>query len=449
MASNLAFIVCIYNIYLHFTVSKYLCQIVKKITCLISLALSVWSNTGFGQCAPASPSCSSCTALTADNQTLSSGTYCITTTRSNINIQAGAVVCITSPGSLVNSSLNGGVLIYNSGTFSNFNANSGDLRVHGTLSNPVNNSFNGVRVIVENGGVLNMTNLDVNASLVVDGGTVNTANLFRVNGNGSVCMANLGQINTPYFQNNSTNGTTAQSTKGCISISQPQNGQTNLNNQLTNSSNVLICLPGSSTPSNLGSATVTNNCSGCASAMPVTFAYFRAQPEQNGVRLEWQTRSELNHSHFIVERSENALDFLPISGPVIDPFGTQNNTRMYRYTDDQVSQGMFYYRLKQVDTDGRFAYSKLLSVSLGDQSPVVRVFPNPVINQLKISIDSDEIGIVDIELSDLSGKQWLSQSGIKTEKSYLQGLNVQELPKGLYLATIRLGNRYYFRKVLK
>ncbi|GAB3921896.1 T9SS type A sorting domain-containing protein [Larkinella terrae] len=420
----------------------------KKIVYLIGFALSLGAQTSFGQCAPASPSCSGCTALTASNQNLSSGKYCITTTVSNLNIQAGAVVCVTAPGSLVNSNLVGGTLIYNSGTLSNFNANSGDLRVHGTLTNPVNSNFNGARVIVENGGILNMTDMNINGDLVVDNGTVNVTNLFRINGNGNVCMANMGQIHTQYFQNNNKNGTTAQSTKGCISISNPQ-GQTNLNNVLTGSSNVLVCLPGSFTPGNLGSATVTNNCSGCTSALPVTYAYFRALAQQTGVRLEWQTSNELNHGYFIVERSTNAMDFTAISGPVIDPIGTQNGSKSYRYIDDAITEGTFYYRLKQVDTDGQYVYSKLVAVILGDQNPVVHVFPNPVVNQLNVSLETDEMGIIDTELSDISGKLLFSESRNKTEKKQVQVINFQQIPTGIYLVSIRLGNQFFIRKVVK
>lgn len=411
---------------------------------IIGLPLRSW-----GQCAPPAPSCSGCTPLTSNNQNLSSGTYCVTTTVSNITIFAGAVVCLSGSGSLVNANLNGGTLIYNSGTLTNFNANSGDLRIHGTLSNPTSTGFNGARVIVENGGVLNMNNLDVNWNLVVDGGTINTANLFRINGSGSLCMANMGRISTQYFQNNRTNGTTAQSTKGCISIAQPQNGQTNLNNVLTSTSDVLVCLPGTFTPANLGSALVTTNCSGCSVAMPVTYANFRAQPQEKGVRLEWQTASEIHHSHFIVERSGNALDFLPISGNVIDPFGTRNELKTYRYIDEGVSLGTFYYRLKQVDNDGSFAYSKILSVSLGDQTRPIRVFPNPVVSQLTIELDMEETGPVDTELSDINGIQWLNQRNQKTGRNHTHALNVQTIPPGLYLVSVRIENRYFIQKITK
>jgi hypothetical protein len=421
---------------------------VKKIVYFFVLLVTFLPKSGFTQCAPPAPSCSGCVALTTGNQTLTSGTYCITTAISNLTIPSGAVVCM-SGGSLTNSNLNGGSLIYNSGSLSNFNTNSGEIRVQGTLSNPTNTSFNTVRVIVENGGVLNMTSLDINNSLVVDGGTVNVTDLTRVNSSGSICMSNMGQIHTQYFQNNGSNQTTAQTTKGCISIAQPQNGQTFLNNPLTTSSNVLVCLPSSFTPSNLGSATVTTNCTGCANAMPVTYAYFRAQPLETGVRLEWQTTNELNHRFFIVERSTNALDFSPISGEVIDPFGTQNGRKVYRYTDFGALAETYYYRLKQVDADGTVAYSKILAVILGDQTTAVRVFPNPVADQLTIGFETAETGIIDIEVADLSGKQWLSQSGNKTEKSHSQTLQVQSLPQGVYLVTIRLGNQYFIRKVLK
>ncbi|MGA0558700.1 T9SS type A sorting domain-containing protein [Larkinella sp. VNQ87] len=421
----------------------------KKLFYLIGLVLYLTSTIVLGQCSPPAPTCAGCMPLTADNQNLSSGTFCITTAVSNINIGSGAVVCLSGSGSLINSNLNGGTLIFNGGTLTNFGANSGDLRVFGTLSNPVNTNFNGARVVIESGGVMNVTNFDVNGPLVVNGGTLNTSNLLRINGSGTVCMENLGQIHTTYFQNNSTNSTNAQSTKGCISIAQPQNGQTFLNNSLTNSNNVLVCLPGSFVPSNLGSALVTANCSGCSVAMPVTYAYFRAQPLSQGVRLDWQTASELHHSHFLVERSTNALDFQSISGSVVDPLGTQNGSKVYQFTDRDVQQGTYYYRLKQVDTDGSFDYSKLIAVTLGEQTPALRLYPNPVISVLTLGFESEETGIVDIEVTDASGNLWISQTGNKTAKSHAQTLNLQSLPKGLYLVTVQLGNQFYIRKVLK
>lgn len=414
----------------------------------IGLLCLLIPGIGFSQCAPPSPTCAGCTALTADNQNLSTGTYCVTTTVNNLNILPGAIVCVSAPGSIVNANLSGGTLIYNGGTITNFNANSGDFRIHGTISNPTSTGFNGARVIVENGGVLNMNSLDVNWNLVVDGGTVNTTGLFRINGAGSLCMANMGQIHTQYFQNNATNGTTAQASKGCISIADAQ-GQTNLNNSLTNSSNVLVCLSGSSTPSNLGSAIVTTNCTNCSTALPVTYAYFRAQPLSKGIQLEWQTTNELNHSHYVVERSANAIDFFPISGPVIDPFGSRNGSKLYRFTDREVGQGTFYYRLKQVDSNGPIDYSKILAVSLDDQHSVLRLYPNPVSDQLQIRFETEHTGLIDIELSDISGKKWLTQAGNKTQTKYTQTLDVNTLPKGIYLVTIRLGNQYFIRKVVK
>ncbi|GAB3338280.1 hypothetical protein GCM10027299_50260 [Larkinella ripae] len=417
----------------------------KRILYLLGVTFLFLPEFVFGQCAPPSPSCAGCTNLTGNNQNLSTGTYCVASALSNINIQAGATVCLSATGSLTNSNLNGGTLIFNGGTLTNFNANSGDLRIHGILSNPVNTSFNGARVIVENGGVLNMGNMDVNGAVVVDGGTINTTGLFRINGNGIVCLANMGQIITNTFENNRNNSTTAQVTRGCIRIAQPGN----INQPLTTTPNVLVCLPGTTVPPNLGSATVNTTCSGCAVALPVTYAFFRAQPLPQGVRLEWQTSAESHHSHFIVERSADAMDFAPISGKVIDPFGSEKGTYQYRYTDQAVTQGTFYYRLRQVDTDGTVAHSKLLAVSLGDQNLAIRLFPNPITNELTVNLETAETGNVGIEVLDVNGRPLLRQSGQKLGSSHVQKLNVDPLPPGIYLVAIRLGDRYFIRNIVK
>ena len=68
--------------------------------------------------------------------------------------------------------------------------------------------------------------------------------------------------------------------------------------------------------------------------------------------LSWKTASEINNSHFEIERSNNGKDFIKIGE--IAGQGTSNSTKRYQFTDKNPGSAQQYYRLKQVDFDGKF-----------------------------------------------------------------------------------------------
>ncbi|WP_128543446.1 T9SS type A sorting domain-containing protein [Larkinella soli] len=403
----------------------------------------------FPQCAPPAPNCAGCTPVVSDNQNLFSGTWCITGPFSNIHIFNGAVVCLSGSGALVNSSLNGGTLIYRSGTLSNFNAGAGTIRIFGTLSNPVNTSFNGARIVVESGGILNMNSLDVNWELFVDGGVVNTSSLTRVNGSGSICLSNQGQINTRYFQNDKGNGTTALAGRGCIAIAEPQPSQTFLNQPLTSSPNVSVCVPGSFVPSNLRAATVNTHCTGCAAALPVKLVSFRAVARPQGVQLNWQTVAKENHAGFVIERSRIAIDYAAISDLLLHSFGQEGPYKQYRYEDREALEGTFYYRLRQIDRDGKTTFSRPVSVTMLEKEGRITLSPNPTTRIADLHFESIEEGLIDLTITDVNGKVRWNQSRYKPAGTFDMALNISTLPPGLYFIGVQMGRHLNILKMVK
>jgi hypothetical protein len=108
--------------------------------------------------------------------------------------------------------------------------------------------------------------------------------------------------------------------------------------------------------------------------------------------LNWETVSENNSSHFSVERSADGYTFQTIGN--VPAAGNSSDIRHYSFADDNAAY-INHYRLKQVDIDGRFTYSKLLYVKMQQQNPV-SIISNPVKNILQLNIKEAAGGIVTI-----------------------------------------------------
>ncbi len=107
--------------------------------------------------------------------------------------------------------------------------------------------------------------------------------------------------------------------------------------------------------SNNASFAVNVDCS----SLPVTWLYFNGKNNAGSNLLSWATSFELNNAFFEVQSSTDAVSFKTI-GKV--PAGT-NNANEYRFTDAGAANGMTYYRIKQVDADGTFTYSRVVAVN--------------------------------------------------------------------------------------
>lgn len=115
---------------------------------------------------------------------------------------------------------------------------------------------------------------------------------------------------------------------------------------------------------------------GSASSFPVEWLRFTAVPAETQVRLDWITGQELNNDHFVVERSADGRSFVPIGQ--VAGHGTTQQMRDYRFFDAQPQRGINYYRLRQVDLDGRFQHSKVRSVIFERLTSGIAIGPNPV-----------------------------------------------------------------------
>jgi hypothetical protein len=96
--------------------------------------------------------------------------------------------------------------------------------------------------------------------------------------------------------------------------------------------------------------------------LPIELVYFEANPSNDAVDLEWMTASEIDNSHYELEKSLDGVDYSKIA--TVDAIGNSQTLTTYYYTDhSQNAVATVYYRLKQVDYDGQFSYSHVVAVT--------------------------------------------------------------------------------------
>lgn len=157
-----------------------------------------------------------------------------------------------------------------------------------------------------------------------------------------------------------------------------------------------------------------------SSTLPVTLVSFIAkQTEQNNVKLFWVSAEEINTSHFIIERSTDAVRFESAGTVKADGSGG------YSFSDNLLnSTAAGYYRLKIVDFDGSVQYSNVIRINTGTEKLRLLLFPNPSAKVITIISSKDQ----DAYIANYTGQ--IVQS-IKL-KNGAQAVNVSLLLPGVY-----------------
>ncbi|MCP9770209.1 T9SS C-terminal target domain-containing protein [Lacihabitans sp. LS3-19] len=120
------------------------------------------------------------------------------------------------------------------------------------------------------------------------------------------------------------------------------------------------------------------------SPFPVKLLNFKANSENQLAHLSWETTEETNNESFEIQRSANAIDFVTIGQ--LKGNGTTNVEKSYKFTDISPINGQNYYRLKQNDKDGKFEFSKIISLKINTLNErQVIVFPNPSNNGFRVN----------------------------------------------------------------
>lgn len=168
--------------------------------------------------------------------------------------------------------------------------------------------------------------------------------------------------------------------------------------------------------------------------LPVELLHFKATAVGSKTLLEWKTASELNNSHFEIERSPDAINFEKIGE--MDGAGNSNIEIHYEHTDEFPMGGINYYRLKQVDLNEAFEFSNIVSVYF-EESLSISVFPNPASQQIFVQL-KDNQNDLRLQIFNLTG-QLLMESMLPKGDNRAE-MDVSKLPKGVYHVRI-MGNQ--------
>ncbi|MCC7317020.1 MAG: T9SS type A sorting domain-containing protein [Bacteroidales bacterium] len=167
-------------------------------------------------------------------------------------------------------------------------------------------------------------------------------------------------------------------------------------------------------------------------SLPVTWISFTARKQGATSVLQWQTAAEQNSAYFDIERSSTSDDFQRIGA--MSASGNSNSTATYNYVDATPQKNANFYRIKQVDKDGKFTYTPVRLVNFDESNNgTLLAYPVPATTKLFVSVPAEFVGHM-IMLSVLSSEGRL----VKQQQVNMLGggqllqLDVSSLPFGVY-----------------
>lgn len=170
-----------------------------------------------------------------------------------------------------------------------------------------------------------------------------------------------------------------------------------------------------------------------SAVLPVVWKDFQAIRSENGhVECRWETAVEFDNDYFVVERSINGIDFEPVG--VVNQSSSITHEHQYTLIDERSHYCLSYYRVKQVDLNGAYSYSSIVSVPAWHLNPVI-ISQSPSSGFIRITVSGNVVD-AQLRMTDLAGNviydDWVRDMDIITIP--FNG------PAGLYLISIRFSN---------
>lgn len=209
-------------------------------------------------------------------------------------------------------------------------------------------------------------------------------------------------------------------------------------------SSAWLDLGGTGTSAGIGSITSSNfnafntyftlaNAFGGINPLPVEFISFKGAAKETRSVLNWSTATEVNSDYFEVQRSVNGIDFKSIG--TVKSAGFSNSMLAYEFVDVQPAQGYNYYRLRQVDRDGKEEMTNVIAVYFTKKS--MAIYPNPVIgSEISVQLPDENMAVKEVSLMDLSGKM-IQSIPVETSGGYINQFTLDNsIMPGTYLLRV-------------
>ena len=171
--------------------------------------------------------------------------------------------------------------------------------------------------------------------------------------------------------------------------------------------------------------------------IPVELVNFSAQAKGSTTILNWETAFERRFNGFEIEKS--------LDGTNYTPFGfvkAKGNSSKYIFEDNSF-QKTSYYRLKMLDIDGSFDYSRVVSIILKSKYSV-NITPSVSDETVNIETDFDDKTSASIEIYDQVGKLMLKQTANRSNS-----ISINSLPQGIYFVRVNHGQDFWVKKIVK
>jgi hypothetical protein len=188
---------------------------------------------------------------------------------------------------------------------------------------------------------------------------------------------------------------------------------------------------------------------GSSTLLPVELVSFTATANRTSANLRWSTATEVNNYGFDVERRRTSewekIGFVP-------GVGTSSSPRYYSYTDNNLSNGRYVYRIKQVNKDGSFSYRGMAEVeivSAPEAFALIQNYPNPFNPSTRIQYSLEKAGPVSLKVYNVLGAEVATLvNGPQEAGSYTVPFTAQGLASGVYFYRLESGSFVSTKKLI-
>ena len=187
------------------------------------------------------------------------------------------------------------------------------------------------------------------------------------------------------------------------------------------------------------------------STLPVKLTAFTASLVKEKVNLKWETASEINVSHFELERSTDGVNFTKTA--LVFSYGAADTKASYMYADNVTSfqVPVVYYRLRSVDIDGKSELSETRIIRLGQEnanSISLLTYPNPVMNELRITVPNNwQNKPMSFELFNANGQ--IASRKSTSGSNQTETINTSNLAPGFYIVRVTCDGQNAHQKIVK
>ena len=188
--------------------------------------------------------------------------------------------------------------------------------------------------------------------------------------------------------------------------------------------------------------------------LPVELTSFTANVNNNKIELNWQTSTEVNNYGFEIERlKDSKIEKLNVWQKVgfVNGHGNSNSVKLYSFTDDKVTNGNYSYRLKQIDINGNYEYSKAVEVSFmkPTEFSLGQNYPNPFnpVTTIKFSLPIDEKVV--LEVYNTIGQKVATLINQEMSVGYHEAnFDASKLTSGIYIYKLNAGSLTSTKKMI-